>query len=262
MGQSAGAFDPEKLAQKKLKTLLDEEGTLPGFRCEKCKNRGSIPRLREDLTFVYRQCDCMDMRRTLLRMEESGLGDVLNDYRFSSFQTPEPWQRSAKEAAVSYANDPKGWFFIGGQSGSGKTHLCCAIAGQLMRAGKRLVYMPWCQDAPKLKLGRYEDKAAIALLENIKTAPVLYIDDLLKTPAGPQGRANPTNADITLAFEIINHRYLQKLPTVISTELYPEELKAIDEAMAGRIMERSREYTLRIVRLPGKDYRMKGVLEL
>ena len=262
MGQSAGPYDPQKLAQRKLKTLLDQEGTLPGFRCEKCKNRGHIPRLREDLTFVYRECDCMDMRRTLLRMEESGLGDVLNDYRFVNFQTPEPWQRSAKEAAASYANDPKGWFFVGGQSGSGKTHLCCAIAGQLMRSGKRLVYMPWCQDAPRLKLGRYENKAAMELLESIKTAPVLYIDDLLKTPAGPQGRQSPTNADVILAFEIINYRYLQKLPTVISTELYPEELNAIDEAMAGRIVERSGEYTLRIKRDVKKDFRMKGVLEL
>lgn len=262
MGQSECVYDPNRLAQMKLKTLLEQEGTLPGFRCEKCKNRGSIPRLREDLSFVYRECDCMDMRRTLLRMEESGLTDVLNDYTFGKFSASQPWQRSAKNAAMSYASDPKGWFFIGGQSGSGKTHLCCAIARHIMESGKRLVYMPWCQDAPKLKIGRYEDKKTIDLLENIKTAPVLYIDDLLKTPAGPQGRQNPTNADVILAFEIINHRYLQKLPTVISTELYPEELCAIDEALAGRIMERSGKNALRIARTMEKDYRMKGVLEL
>lgn len=262
MGQSVNVYSEEEFLQRKLKTLLDEEGTIPGFRCEKCKNRGSIPYINQDKSFVHRRCDCMDMRSTLRRMEESGLKNVLNDYTFGKFLTPEPWQEAAKQAAEGYALNPEGWFFIGGQSGSGKSHLCCAIARHFMQNGKRLVYMPWCEDASKLKFGRNESKSAMDLLENIKTAPVLYIDDFLKTPAGAQGRTKPTNADITLAFEIINYRYLQDLPTVISTELYPEELYAFDEAMAGRIMERSGQNSLRIIRAMEKNYRMKGVLEL
>lgn len=261
-GRSADAFDQDAYMQRKLKTLLDEEGTLPGFRCEKCKNRGSIPYIAEDNRFVFRVCDCMDMRSTLRRMEESGLKNVLNNYTFGKFLTHEPWQAAAKQAAEAYARDPEGWFFIGGQSGSGKSHLCTAIARHFMQNGKRLVYMPWGEDAAKLKFGRHENKELMDLLENIKTAPVLYIDDFLKTPAGAQGRTKPSNADIALAFEIVNYRYLQDLPTVISSELYPAELYAIDEAMGGRIMECSRKNTLCITRGMEKDYRMKGVLEL
>ena len=261
-GQSAPVYDPESLARKKLQTLLDQEGELKGFRCEKCKNKGAIPFLREDLSIAFRECDCRAMRRTLARMEESGLKDVLNVYTFSRFETGESWQRTAKQAAQAYAQNPEGWFFMGGQSGSGKTHLCTAIARQLMLDGRRLVYMAWCQDAPRVKFGRHEDPAAMEMLQNFKTAPVLYIDDLLKTPAGPQGRTKPTGGDISLAFEIINYRYLQNLPTVISTELYPDELNAIDEALAGRIMEKAAQNLLRIRRDVGKNWRLKGVMEL
>ncbi|MBQ6890753.1 MAG: ATP-binding protein [Oscillospiraceae bacterium] len=245
----------------KLKTLLEQEGPYTGYDCRKCRNNGFIPYIKNG-EIVSRECDCRALRKTLAAMERSGLKDVLQSYSFDRFQAKTPWQAKAKQVAEGYAQDPKGWFFMGGQSGSGKTHLCTAIAGKLMLEGRELVYMAWCQSAQALKAGRYESREAAQELERIKNAPVLYIDDLLKTPAGPQGRTNPTGADIMLAFEILNHRYLQDLPTVISTELYPEELTAIDEALAGRILEKAAGNLLRISRDMSKNWRMKSVLEL
>ena len=67
------------------------------------------------------------------------------------------------------------------------------------------------------------------LLTPFKTVPVLYIDDLFKTEAGKL----PTTADVNIAFEIINHRYINPdYITVISTEKTMDELIAIDEAVA------------------------------
>ena len=58
--------------------------------------------------------------------------------------------------------------------------------------------------------------------------------------------------------EIINARYCDPaLLTIISTELTLTELFAIDEALAGRIAERSSKYTLQIAKKAGRNYRLR-----
>jgi chromosomal replication initiation ATPase DnaA len=50
---------------------------------------------------------------------------------FDKFIVTEQWQADAKQAAIDYSNNPDvNWFFAGGQNGSGKTHICTAIAGK------------------------------------------------------------------------------------------------------------------------------------
>ena len=58
-------------------------------------------------------------------------------------------------------------------------------------------------------------------------------------------------------FEIVNHRYLKKLPTITSTEKTFEELLEIDEAVGSRFIEMSKAY---LVCLVGKklNYRIYG----
>ena len=68
----------------------------------------------------------------------------------------------------------------------------------------------------------------------------------------------PTAADIKLAYEIINQRYINRAPTIISAERYLSELEDIDMAVASRIAERSRGYCLSIGRDRSKNYRYGG----
>ena len=79
------------------------------------------------------------------------------------------------------------------------------------------------------------------IISGYKTAQILYIDDLYKVGKAADGTSNPTGADVSLAFEIINHRYINHLPTIISTEKPPQELVEIDEA--------SREKAMRVVKV-------------
>ena len=63
-----------------------------------------------------------------------------------------------------------------------------------------------------------------------------------------------TDADINLAFEILNARYNDPmLRTVISSELPVEKILAIDEAVGGRIVERARGF---ICKAPPENYRL------
>ena len=66
--------------------------------------------------------------------------------------------------------------------------------------------------------------------ESKYTSPrVLFLDDFLK--------GNPTPADLKYIYKIINQRYLQGKPIIISTEKTPREIIQWDEAVGSRIIE-------------------------
>lgn len=180
----------------------------------------------------------MSIRRSLSLLERSGLEKLVRECRFEKFQTPDQWQRTALEAAKAYAADPDGrWFLASGTPGSGKTHLCVAICRALMLRGLETRYMLWADESKLLKACVNDLQEYPRRIEPLKTVKVLYIDDFLKCKAGEQ----PTNADINLAFEIINARYMDKeLITVISSEWHTDGLLAIDGALGSRIYERSK----------------------
>jgi DNA replication protein DnaC len=85
----------------------------------------------------------------------------------------------------------------------------------------------------------------------MKTVDVLYWDDLFKPPK------QPTAFDIETAFEVLNYRYLNLLPTIISSERKPEQLAMIDEATGSRIIERSRGHLV-VLEGKGLNYRLEA----
>lgn len=235
-----------------------------GYNCGKCRNKGMIMRAVErngQWSTVARDCKCMKVRNCIRLMKRSGLKDIIKDYTFDKYEAPEPWQQAIKAAAMEYAGTLDGWFFIGGQSGAGKTHICTAICREFLLAGKEVVYMLWRDDAVKLKALTNEAEQREEMLNRFKRAEILYIDDLFKTGKAPDGdKQRPTVGDVNLAFEILNFRYNEKLPTVISSECTVDDLLDIDEATAGRIIEKSKAVNLKPDR--SRNYRLKGVIEL
>ncbi len=136
-----------------------------------------------------------------------------------------------------------------GQVGSGKTHLSLAIANKLMDKGIGVIYMPYRESIMSLKQNIMEEESYKKLMNRYKNSRVLLIDDLFK--------GGVTKSDLNIMFEIINHRYFNNLPMIISTEKYLEELMNIDEAIGSRIIEMSKAY---IINLVGKklNYRIYG----
>ena len=207
-----------------------------GYDCTICLNKGTIAKLveRPDGTFshCFADCKCVETRNSIMRMKRSGLKDIIKDYTFDKFVVSEPWQQSIKSAAMEYAKNPQGWFYMGGQVGAGKTHLCTAVCREFLLAGKRVVYMLWRDEIVKLKASVNDAEEYGKLIDRYKNAEVLYIDDLFKTGKADNGTAQkPTPADVNAAFEIINYRYNNPaLLTIISSELSEDELLDIDEA--------------------------------
>lgn len=268
-GNTAPAFDSVAWEKSKADSYNAEAGHLneeDGYDCAICKNKGNImmvevvddwprPRMRE--------CKCMAMRYTIARMKRSGLQNIITECTFDKYEELDPWHTSIKKAAMEYAKNPNptGWFFIGGQSGAGKSHLCTAICRAFLKRGKRVQYMMWVDDAAQLKGIVNEGSEYVRAVDRFKKADVLYIDDLFKVQNDQsRERQRPTPADVRLAFEIINYRVVSKLPTIISSEFTLSELIEIDQATAGRIGEMATVNAISIAPDIAKNYRLRKVV--
>lgn len=261
-------FDEKAFVQFKVDCENKKAGNLnevDGYECPICKNKGVIYKVDEyrgNYIQVVGDCKCKPIRNSIMRMKRSGLEDVIKKYAFEKFTVSEPWQNAVKTQAMEYASNPVGWFFIGGQSGCGKTHICTAICRSLLLDGNEVYYMKWRDDISKLKAMALDDEEREKMLDKIKNTKVLYIDDLFKTGQNPDGtEPRPTSADINLAFEIINYRYCKKdLITIFSSEMEMADLIDIDEATGGRICERA--ITLNIAKDRSRNYRTKNAMTI
>lgn len=170
---------------------------------------------------------------------------------FDNFLCREPWQRNLKGLAEAYAKNPEGWFYIGGQSGCGKTHLCLAICKQLANQREFVTFCRWREEIWLLKDRSFEkaDERQRRLWA-VKGAGTLFIDDFLKGENGIQEKQ--------IAFEIIDARYQAGRRTIISSE-YPLRriAESYDEAVGGRVMEMCGDYVLTIPADKAKNYRAR-----
>lgn len=227
-----------------------EEGNLnkkDGIDCPICKNKGVIYIADPDNPVLkQRPCECKARRNAVRYMKKSGLDKLLN-HRVSTYQAKEPWQAAIKNMAIEYVKgDCREWFCLLGQSGAGKTHICSAVARAFLDKGIETKYVIWNTFIRELKDDMLNDNR---MMYSYRKIPVLYIDDFLK------GRF--TDTDITLAFDLINYRYNNKLTTIITSELSFLELMEIDSAIAGRIKERCGMYLYEIGKDDKKNYRLK-----
>ncbi len=236
----------EEYLKEKVNFYNSISGGLTGYDCKKCLNRGYFAKIIDGNESMV-ACDCIKKREALIRLKSSGLAGSIKEKTFSSFETTEIFQQYIKSEAVKFVKSYKGrWFFIGGQNGCGKTHICTAIAGQLLKSGESVRYLLWEDDAPVLK-SKVNDPEYKTLISAYQTVDVLYIDDLFKTSA--------TEADIRLAFQILDYRNRNSLCTIISSERMIDEIYKVNPAIGGRIAEMAMK--INIPKDVNKDYRLK-----
>lgn len=238
-----------------------EEGDLDGYNCPLCKNKGEILTLFNGYLSCKR-CSCMDIRQSLLNMKKSGLCGLLETKTFESYQITEPWQSEIVSRAKKFVDSNSSCFLLCGQSGIGKTHICTAISAHLLKKGMPLKYMKWIDESRQIKQSVKDQDKYFELMNELKTVQVLYIDDFFKTSK----RTTPSDADISLAVEIINERYnrsqtsKRRYVTIISTELTVKQLNDMDNALTGRLCEMAgKEYITHIFG-EDKNFRLKKAL--
>ena len=239
-------------ARRKADGYNAEEGDLTGYDCQKCKNKGLVASVMDNGEIAFSTCECMSVRAGLGRLKRSGMENVVKEYTFKGYKAGEQWQKDILKKAVDYAKKPEGWFFIGGQVGAGKTHICTAIAAYLMKNGLETHYMLWTDETAELKVNK-NDEAYCGRMDKLKSVDVLYIDDFFKTERDRQ----PTASDVNIAFELLNSRYNSRKITIISSEKTIKDLLNIDEAIGSRIKQRAGENAINIDRDRERNYRLK-----
>ncbi len=134
--------------------------------------------------------------------------------------------KKAFEAARIFAQEPKGWFILIGPSGSGKTHLAAAIANLRIKQGQPALFqtVPEFLDHLRSAFAPGSEMPYDELFEKVCNSPLLILDDL--------GVQNSTPWAKEKLDQLLNHRYIHELPTVITTSILIEDL---DERMQTRL---------------------------
>ena len=220
-------------------------------KCPKCGGIGYIEYEKDGYTFA-KPCECQELKDALERIERSGISAEFQKKGFKNFNDRGlDLLKKAKSIGLQYCkefpeirNTRRNSVLYQGQVGSGKTHLSMAICNNIMtihRVG--CLYMAYREEVTKIKQTVTDSVNYETAMRRFKNAPVLMIDDLLK--------GKNSEADVNILFEIINHRYLNNLPMVISTEKTTDELLDFDEGTMSRVIEMARGHQIEII---GREY--------
>ncbi|MBP7997668.1 MAG: ATP-binding protein [Chloroflexi bacterium] len=182
-----------------------------------------------------------DFRRAGVAQDQSDLSSLSlhSDKTFASFDLREEELpkaqadnlRRALETAKTFAEEPRDWIVFNSISyGNGKTHLAAAIANHIAKNGDPVLFVvvPDLLDHLRASFNpatgvRYDKR-----FDEVKMAPLLVLDDL--------GTESATSWAREKLYQLFNHRYNARLPTVITTALAIDE---IDPRLASRMLDGS-----------------------
>lgn len=220
------------------------------YDCPECKDTGLIYFEDEKGYTFAKPCRCRAVREAKARLERSGLAKLFKSKSFDTFRTCSNAQlEDAKKTSMQYTSmfearkgsDVRS-LLLCGQVGAGKTHLGTACCVQLIDKGIPVIYMGYREEMTALKSKVTDEAAYSSEMNRYKKAPVLFIDDFLK--------GKITEADVNIVYEIVNYRYNNNLPLIISTEKKLNDLIIFDEAIGSRLIEMCRGY---IIEFEGKE---------
>lgn len=147
------------------------------------------------------------------------------------------------QALAGYAAAPAGRnLVLVGPTGTGKTHAAVAVARQLHGEGWELQFTPVVELLDELRPGG--DEGALA---RYMAASLLLLDDL--------GSERPTEWTGERLYALVNRRWLEERPTVVTSNLAPDELEA---ALGSRTYSRLVGNDALVVKLTGPDRRRRN----
>ena len=177
-----------------------------------------------------RKCRCFRQLETAVLYRQSHLENIIKEETFSGFslawypddrrdprtgRTPREDAEAALSAAVQFVRDfgsADTSLFFYGDVGVGKTFLSHCIAGELLRAGRSVLYITAYDLFDTLREYNFEDRRAGQEAHDlIFDSELLIIDDL--------GTELSNSFAASQLFLIVNERILRRKPVIISTNL-------------------------------------------
>lgn len=205
--------------------------------------------LCEDSGFVGgKLCSCLQSEITSLALKEANLSKLLSEQTFENFKlsyysdeyvveygcSPRENMTAILSECKSFAenfDDTDENLLLCGSCGLGKTYLSSAIANELIKKGKDVLYVSSNALFPILEdmhFGRSVSEEAEYIVKKVSDCELLILDDL-----GSEFVTQFTSAEL---FRIINNRLLTGGKMIISTNLNRSMLKnTYNERIASRI---------------------------
>ncbi|MBZ0308048.1 MAG: ATP-binding protein, partial [Anaerolineae bacterium] len=164
--------------------------------------------------------------------------DSYQDKMFDTFQVNLPWLtqpqmlqlQAAVDEIMSYARAPQGWLVLHGSYGTGKTHLAAAVAHECVSRNEYTLFATVPDLLDHLR-SSYSPQAEVSYdqqFEQMRNVHMLVLDDL--------GTESGTPWVQEKLYQLIDHRYNNKLPTVFTTNV---PLSDLEPRIASRILDRN-----------------------
>lgn len=225
-----------------------------------CKHCGGLGYVRSEHPVGHP--DFGNLMVCVCRQEEIALHNQSKIYAFSqlselkdlTFETFKPHgrigmgekQASSLEFAFNqsqqFSQTQKGWLMLMGKYGCGKTHLAAAIANFAVDIGIQTLFITVPDLLDSLRFSYNDPNATFEeRFDEIRTCNLLILDDF--------GTQNATAWAQEKLFQIINYRYINQLPLVVTTNLTLKEIE-------GRIRSRLEDPDLvSHVKIKAPDFR-------
>ena len=275
-----------------LKPSIDKNDYI---ECEYCKNKlyrktidWNLYDTKRVMKLDYERCNCKDAQKywneydmkKLQKIEEekklrmmqefankvdkiiknSKMSNRNLNYKFENFEVNSNNKKvyqSLKEYSEKLAKsvERKGLILVG-NNGVGKTHLACSIANELIKNGIPIIYGTLINLLAELK-NSYDIDNNISEMEIIKLykkVDLLIIDDL--------GKEKPSEWGLEKLFTIINSRYENNLPVIITTNYDQNSL--INRLSINGEIETAKSIISRLyemcylVKIEDRDHRIKN----
>lgn len=197
-----------------------------------------------------------------MNANDDGINKRYRGRTFDTYMVSNDTQESAKTMAITYANNfakikdrEQNSMILYGGCGAGKTHLACAIANRLRKDNAKCIYTTF--ENLLLKIRETYDNQALSdnsIRNRYKNADLLIIDDLAKE--------KPTEFATSVLFDLINYRYENVLPMIITANHGREELidrltpQDGDRTKAEAIVSRIYEMCIAVPMSDIDDYRL------
>ena len=130
-----------------------------------------------------------------------------------------------------YAAEPEGWLMLTGNYGCGKTHLAAAIANARVAMGQPAIFVvvPDLLDYLRAAFDPASQVRFDRRFDEVRNAPLLVLDDLGVESASPWVQEK--------LYQLFNHRYNARLPTVITTA---RPLDEVEPRLRTRLLDAGR----------------------
>ena len=194
-----------------------------------------------EISIVHAQCPmCARERRESVEeawLSSCGVPRILLRANLDSWRPRLASDARVIKACIEFVRQPRGFLILQGGVGLGKTHLGAAIL-RALKGGLLLTQNSFLM----MLRATYRNDGAPDPVEKCKSVKVLVLDEL--------GISSGGRDEFPALYEVLNHRYGEDSPTVLTTNIDPVEFQHV---FGDRIADRLS--TGRVCKLTGESWR-------